>query len=62
MNSDNQKDGLNELIQIVNPVPSKELLDEVLTRCGFDPKCVVEYNVKPELRHLDICPDPVERA
>jgi hypothetical protein len=60
MNSDLQNDGSNEPIQIVNPGPSKELWDEVLTRCGFDPKSVVEYNVKPELRHLDICPDPVE--
>lgn len=34
--------------QIVNPGPSKELWDEVLTRHGIDPETIAEYNVPDE--------------
>lgn len=38
----------NKEKQIVNPGPSKELWDEVLTRHGLDPEKITEYNVPEE--------------
>lgn len=34
--------------QIINPGPSKEIWDEVLTRHGINPDEITEYNVRQD--------------
>jgi len=58
MNNDAHKDNTEKPVQIVNPGPSKELWDEVLVRCGFNPDDISEYNARPDERDKDFWPDP----
>ena len=58
MNNDTQKNNTTKPVQIVNPGPSKELWDEVLTRCGLNPDDISEYNARPGERDQEFWPDP----